>query len=272
MYRYFILIVIILLTGCSNSESKYIEQISKLEQQVAGLENEVRSNEDLQSTIANLEKRNKELHYEIADLKNQDIDNETKTDVDFDVDKYLELEAKVSLLESEVQRLELENDALKGSYSSNDMTYGSINYFDGKIGLGEYSKPIESVYTLKIIGYDDASSWEHGFVDLTGEGRGNYLFEVHGTLYDFSIQYIDWDYESMIYDVREEVCYYDEIRDTDFLFNSILAEGIPSELISWKDDNGKEFYYLIGDPGLSGNVFPYIIISELVDLDKWWEE
>jgi len=59
--------------------------------------------------------------------------------------------------------------------------------------------------------------------------------------------------------------------DSDVIIHSLLAEGWPSELLSWSDKKGKKFYYLIGDTRLADS-WPDILISKLSDLKPWWEK
>jgi len=144
------------------------------------------------------------------------------------------------------------------------------NYHNGFINVATaYESP--GVYQkLRIIGYGEIENFNHHIIDISKNEVPNLSFEVSGELYDFKIEKINWNDDYKSYQVEEVLCSFDIIKDSDVLMNSLLAEGIPSELLSWSDDNGKKYYYLIGDTRL-GPSWPDILISELSDLEPWWE-
>jgi len=146
------------------------------------------------------------------------------------------------------------------------------NYHNGFINVATaYVYESSNVYQkLRIIGYGEIENFNHHIIDLSKNKVPNLSFEISGELYNFKIEKINWNDDYKGYQVEEVLCSFDTIKDSDVLMNSLLAEGIPSELLSWSDDNGKKYYYLIGDTRL-GPSWPDILISELSDLEPWWE-
>lgn len=176
--------------------------------------------------------------------------------------------SEIEELKTELQALqeEISNASEIVNESSNCSCLNFVsNYYQGKIGMG-YNPSNNDVYSnLKIIGYGEFDNETHDVVDLSGDNIATLKIDISGTLYNFVIGIIKWNSDSTSYEVTEEIARFDVISNTDILFNSILAEGIPPEIILWEDINGKKFSYLIGDTGLSGNTYPYIIISELLE-------
>ncbi|PKM95599.1 MAG: hypothetical protein CVU84_02010 [Firmicutes bacterium HGW-Firmicutes-1] len=234
------LILVLFVIGCNSKEGLSEDQGIRDELEFANSLNELEVKKDkLNQTIAELNKS--------INTKNEEIDT---------------LKLAISNMEIELTQ------QVKSNKNTNLFVF---DYTNGMIGMGENHNDTNTYNNLKIIGYNDVHSWGHDIIDLSDDETSTLAIEVSGTLYDFKIEIIEWKEDLTSYEVTKEICYFEEITNTDVLFNSILSEGLPSELLTWKDVDGKSFYYLIGDTGLSGMAFPYIIISEVADLEPWWE-
>lgn len=250
-----LLLVLLLLTACSD-ESKL--EIDERDKQIEVL------NETLQSMTSELDRNQRELAELNEEIVNYDttIDNLVKQNSELQTEIENEKE-EIQKLQSEIADFELVTID-KMNFESNRLSVYA--YHSGFIGMGPKFNDINTYNTMIIIGYGDMD-WEHEILDLTDGNTATLAIEVSGTLYDFKLGYIDWNEDYSSYEISEEIYSVEVLKDTDVFFNSVLAEGMPFELLSWKDVNGKEFTHLIGDNSLSGMSYPHIIISELVNME-----
>lgn len=238
------LMVSLVLVGCSSENEKLTLELENKNFEITTLKNRVNElQQDSDELKKTLEAKQQELLDDIESLKEE---NEV-------------LKSKVTALESSV--------AIE-QYRDNMFVYA---YNEGVIGMGFNENKLNTYQNMKIVGYGDVHSSKHDLIDLSGDDTATLSIEVSGTLYNLRIEYIVWNYEFSDYTVSSEVCHYETITDTDILFDSMLAEGLPGELLTWEDEQGKKFYFLIGDTGMSDNIYPYIIISSIADLEPWWE-
>lgn len=244
------LIMSLLLVGCNGESEKLTLELENKNLEITELENRVNELQKDSDKLKEALENNKKL-----EAKKQDLQNDIES-----------LNEENELLKSQVA--ELESSIQVETHRYNSLVY---SYDEGVIGMGINENDFDTYQNMKIIGYGDTQSWEHDLIDLSGDATASLSIEISGTLYNLRIEYIDWNDDISDYTVSSEVCHYDTITDTDILFDSTLAEGLPGELLTWEDSQGKKFYFLIHDTGLSGNINPYLIISSLADLEPWWE-
>ena len=92
---------------------------------------------------------------------------------------------------------------------------------------------------------------EKNVVFLSTNESGEYLtLKVNGTISDFTVFSIVWNENEMDFDKEDVIYEKEKIRNSFLVIETYLPEGIPSEMIMWKDSNGKEHEYLINDTNL----------------------
>lgn len=125
-----------------------------------------------------------------------------------------------------------------------DYSGGILRFIDSEIMNPTYQ-------ALTIIGYNlDLYDQKKEIIDCTKNSQvANMKFDVYGSLYNFKIATITWDKEYKNYIEDEIICEYEEVRNKEVVFNSVLAEGIPNEVLTWTDDKGIAHEYLLGYDG-----------------------
>ncbi|MCT4612095.1 MAG: hypothetical protein N4A47_01845 [Clostridia bacterium] len=139
-----------------------------------------------------------------------------------------------------------------------------VDYSNGIIKFIESEKE-DDYQTLTLVGYNtEFYDDQYKVVDYSGEKPANVKLRVFGTLYNLRLSNIKWDENYKTFKEFEEadnIFKIEEVTNTDVVFNSILAEGIPNEAIIWEDEDGNEFRYLLGYDGY-GFANEVIICSE----------
>ncbi len=107
--------------------------------------------------------------------------------------------------------------------------------------------------TKTIIGYNRDNileGYDIDVLDYKGDGVGIVELKIVGSLYDFSItRLLEWGPDEKDIVFGEVICEFDEVRNKDILFSSALSEGMPSEVVKWKDDKGNEHSIFISYDG-----------------------
>jgi hypothetical protein len=141
--------------------------------------------------------------------------------------------------------------------------------FTGGKGKGEaYSESsvamnyaiANSVYmyqTINIIGSDNnfkSETYDFETTNISGTGSNEFVkVIVFGSIYSFELLEIIWDdnLESSDYRVLESI---DFVRNKEIVIETTLPEGIPGEMIRWKDEEGNTYeqYLKYDGIGISG--------------------
>ncbi len=250
-----LLLVTISLTGCSRNR-EIENQLTEYEVKIADLEAQLTASRD-----------------EVSDYEMQ---VETLTQQKKVLDKNLSnaLELNGSLREY-IARLEEENEGSQGGAEPNEEPRFGLYYFHSSEGfLSSYVAPksYDTYISIDIIGYPESEELERSILDVSGEEKPTIAFEITGILYNLKIERITWNEDLKGYTIDEEVCHYEKVTNSTLLFDSILAEGLPGELLTWEDEEGEKFYYLIHDTTMRGDVTLSMIISGKAKLNPWWEE
>jgi len=183
---------------------------------------------DYESQISSLEAENESLALKLKEQT--DINSALANDLDE--------------LKNEIEPFDEEDNVIDNS------EHRVVDYSRGFIRFVEDYELNDTYTSLSIVGYN--SEFYDGpidVLDLSGEHMASIKFKIHGSLYNFKIQYIMWNDDATEYEITEDVCNISEVRNTDVLFNSLLPEGLPSEMLSWENEKGEVFSYLIGDDG-----------------------
>jgi hypothetical protein len=94
-------------------------------------------------------------------------------------------------------------------------------------------------------------------IEIKGTGENEYVkFIIFGDVYDFSLyslNYLDSDFEKAQRVLKKNL---GDISNTEVMVETILPEGLPGELISWKDAEGNlyEEYLSYDGLGASGRI------------------
>ena len=128
--------------------------------------------------------------------------------------------------------------------------YNVVDYTNGIIRFIENVENEHISFTLSLIGYNREFYDEpYEVIDYSGDNIATVKFKVLGSLYNFKIAKVQWNEDFTSYEELEIVCNLDEIRNKSVQFDSVLAEGYPSEVMTWENEEGESFSYLIGADG-----------------------
>lgn len=239
--------------------------------------------------------RNKDLENDLVE-KNTLIDT-LRAELAMSMDSNNELKNKITQLEGEAKTLSdrvdkviLLNDSFKEYIKELEETlnekgdsgdtepptpeYGVFFYHstNGIVSSFIAPKTFDTYITLNILGYPDPDEKQWETLDVSGDEAPTIAFNISGKLFNLRIENIEWNDEMTDYEVLNEICHYEVVENSTILFDSMLAEGLPGELLTWENEEGEVFYYLIHDTTLRGDVKTFMIISGLTDLTPWWKQ
>lgn len=183
---------------------------------------------DYEQTIAELEMLNEALN---ADLKELKEDNRVLQEMNND------LQSKVSMLTTQKNNSQLKEQSV-------------ARYSNGFVKFIETKASVATFFTLTLIGYD-TELYDDPFevLDFSNGETPTAKFKVFGTLYNFKIVKVDWNSDFSDYTIKEEICNLDVVRNKSIVFDSVLAEGYPNELLIWENEDGESKYYRISHDG-----------------------
>jgi len=235
------------------------QQIQDLNEEINQLNTQVDKYAGLEDQLASLEEDKSHFEERVNQLTSD------KTGLEEDLKRARE---ETAHLEDQVAALEETGPDLLTSFEA--YTDRVTTYKDGIL----YTKlsPIryETYLTLSVVGYGDTQSDQPEIIDLSVDRPATIAIEIIGSIYDVRIEKIRWDDDFKDYQVIDEVVYYEKLTNSNLLFDSVLAETLPSELLSWSDDQGNRKYYLIHDFGM-GDITSLVIFSQEASLEAWWE-
>ena len=165
-----------------------------------------------------------------------------------------ELKSVNNSLESEIIELRSSNEKLELNINELNRIpfyeYSVADYSNGFIRFIEKVEKEPISFTLSLIGYNrEFYDESYDVIDYSGDNIATVKFKVFGYLYNFKIAKVDWNESFTSYEELEIVCELDEIRNKSVQFDSVLAEGYPSEVLTWENEKGESFSYLIGADG-----------------------
>jgi len=246
-----VIMIAVLITGCTSNNSE-----------IESMENEIKDLKyDLKDAFEKIISQEDELA-----MKDQLLQDAAMVEdkLSFANEQVLELEKKIIDKETEFhQRLADANSRIDEFL---------LDMQDGRIASAIRDNVHGTYQMMTIIGYGDISKEEKNVLNISSGENASLTIAITGKLYNLKVEYIIWNEDADAYEVDRVVCEFPEISNTDVLFASVLAEGLPSELLTWEDAEGKKFYYLIGDTNMSGEADPVIIVSATTDLNPWWEK
>ena len=164
-------------------------------------------------------------------------------------DEISELKAINSSLESEIIELKSSNEKLELDRIP-FYEYSVADYSNGFIRFIENVENDSICFTLSLVGYNREFHDEpYDILDYSGDNTVTAKFKIFGSLYNFKIAKVQWNEDFTSYEELEIVCELDEVRNKSVQFDSVLAEGYPNEVLTWENEEGESFSYLIGADG-----------------------
>lgn len=79
-------------------------------------------------------------------------------------------------------------------------------------------------------------------------------FKVQGEIIDFTVSVANFDNETFEMSQGEQLYYIEKVSNRTILLKTGIPEGIPYEMITWKNSQGKEFRKFIQSSGMGGEV------------------
>ncbi len=223
--KHILIIILIVLTSCSLVIiSKNIRKTqSILEGELQSTNTEIRTLqsqvEDQSKLIATLTKDNNEITDELTKMRRMNIDNEN---AEFDSWNY-------------------EINFVNGNQDRNTLTY-FVN------------KSEEDAQIVNIIGNNFTSNGEVSNLErleIKGLGENEHVkFSIFGDVYEFSLyslNYLDSDLQNAERVLEEHI---GDVSDTEIIVETTLPEGLPIEVISWKDADGNLYEEFLSYDGL----------------------
>ncbi|MCT4542420.1 MAG: hypothetical protein N4A63_02625 [Vallitalea sp.] len=224
-----VLVVLLIITGCSSNKID-----SKYENIISDLKNQIRINKDNNEKLTNLLdsqiSRNKQLENEISILK-KDLTAERKKNQKFKENT----DEKKNRWDYELQIFSARDNKLSYFIEEKNNMYQTIN----------------------IIGSDNnfkSETYDFETINISGTGSNEFVkVIVFGSIYSFELLEIIWDdnLESSDYRVLESI---DFVRNKEIVIETTLPEGLPGEMIRWKDEEGNTYeqYLKYDGIGISG--------------------
>lgn len=115
-----------------------------------------------------------------------------------------------------------------------------------EIKINQLAYPYELENSV-IIDFKESNNSESLYIDVIGE------------IFDFTISVLVFDNETFEVSIGEELFYLDSVKNKTLVVKTSLPEGMPSEVITWKNSTGKSFRYNIQQSGMGG--------EEVISLD-----
>jgi cell division protein FtsB len=189
------------------------------------------NNNNLKSSeqeMADLSMLNDSLYVEIAELKEAN---------DVLKEKNEELQKQISMMEVKDAPMELTEQSVAA-------------YTNGFIRFIRTNEKIATYFTMTLIGYNTSVYDEPlDVLDYSNDETPTAKFKVFGTLYNLKIVKVDWNSDFSDYTIKEEICSLNEVTNKSIVFDSVLSEGYPNELLIWENEEGELKYYKISDDG-----------------------
>lgn len=237
-----VIILSLLLVSCGSKDLE--NEVVLLKSEVISLKEEIVESENIKETI-NLLENEKRNNQELLQLE---------------LEKSAAYEEKIKSLEEKVL------NSLNGDYFDyNQNTEGysikvinaSSNHINYVLGL---NKPEHSQSTV-VIGYEtlDFNPPEVN-LDTIEIGHIDYLealsFDVYGSIYDFEFGNIVWSEDYSVVEEFEAINTIDTVTNKKIIIHGVLVEGLPSQMVRWKNSKDEVFTsYLSYDGfGLNGEI------------------
>lgn len=226
-----------------------------------GMENKEKIIEELKLLNSELIQENENLLYNIEEVENSKLVT------------YEELVEQKRLVEELTKEIEEYQKVIDDLEKSTDYIYDTegrqiriVGYSNGFVKYMREQEEYPTYLTHTIIGYNQGfyDGKKNEVLDFSRNRAPTIKFKVFGSMYNFKISTIIWDTNYKDYVEDQIICEMNEVRNQDIMFDSVLAEGMPNELLTWTDEDGNEFSLLIGDDNLYG-FSGSIIICDLYD-------
>lgn len=234
-----LILICIIFSGCStNNEQLLKDEVTSLQNEIASINDSmsdvIRENEVLTESVAYQKRLNSELANNVEDYEK----------------RIKEYEEFINI-----------NDTNRGE------SLRVVSYRNGFIKYVNDKEENPTYLTHTIIGYnqdfhDEGEEME--VIDVSRNHLPTMKFKVFGSMYNFKIATILWDESFDEYQIDEIICEFSEVRNQEIMFDSVLAEGLPNELLQWTDSEGNEYSLLLGDDNLYG-FSGSILILDLYD-------
>lgn len=202
---------------------------------ISGCQQNQDASVNTENMMADLSIVNETLRTEIAKLEEYN---------DILYKKNEELQETINMMESKDEVMKVE-DAFTEFEAESVASYsnGTIKFITTREKVGTY-------FTMTLIGYN--TSLHDETLEVLNYSNGETpiaKFKVFGTLYNFKIVKVDWNSDFSDYTIKEEICSLDEVTNKSIVFDSVLAEGYPNELLIWENEEGELKYYKISNDG-----------------------
>lgn len=154
------------------------------------------------------------------------------------------LKEKNQELQNKISMMEVEEDSMAVTEQS------VADYSNGFIRFIITEEQVSTYFTMTLLGYNtDLYDEPLDLLDYSNGKTPTAKFKVFGTLYNFKIVKVDWNSDFSDYTIKEEICSLNQVTNKSIIFNSVLAEGYPNELLIWENEEGESKYYGISHDG-----------------------
>ncbi len=225
MYRKIIILMIsMIFIGCNHYDNETNVDIVR---------------EDYESVIETLNQKIKKLEIEKNELKG------TLESVNDEIDKY----------KKELNLQRVENTKIKPWDVELKILTGNRDHIRYVIHKKELYYDV-----INIIGFDGdeikREVYEAEVIQMKGNGSKEFVkINIYGSIIDFELCEIEFDknWEISDYKIIDKV---DFARNSEIMIETTLSEGVPTELIRWKDDEGNLYEEFLSYDGLgiSGSI------------------
>lgn len=226
--KHILIIILIVLTSCSLVIiSKNIRKAqSSLESELQSTNTEIRTLqsqvEDQSKLIATLTKDNNEITDELTKMRRMNTDKEN----------------------AEFDRWNYEINFVNGNQDRNTLTY--------YVNKSEDDAQIVNIIGSNFTSNGEVSNLER--LEIKGLGENEHVkFIIFGDVYEFnlySLNYLDSDLQNAERVLEEHI---GDVGNTEIIVETTLPEGLPSEVISWKDADGNLYEEFLSYDGLGAS-------------------
>ncbi|MCH4890249.1 hypothetical protein EZV73_21890 [Acidaminobacter sp. JC074] len=231
-------LLLLSLTGCQSGE---LEALQKERDQLLGEVEMLKENRlDLMDQIKTISEE-KMVYYN---------DNETlKADLEACED-----EKQASILEKDALEKSLEDISTNAFEAQYNFDVQVMQTFDGQVRFMFEPSAIPHAQLYILLGdkpelnnLTDANNETITFGDNEYEVVS---FQVEGSVYSFKWSNIEWNESFTEYEIAETIKAVDEVNNQRINIHTVLPEGLPSQVVEWKNSKGQVFSVLLGYDGV----------------------
>lgn len=108
--------------------------------------------------------------------------------------------------------------------------------------------------------YNPPTDLNAGILIDESEQTGEYLeVEVHGEILNFKYIHMTYDHTKEIFVDKKRLYEKNQMTNQRVYITCYLPEGIPSEKLTWQDQNGKKYEHILQEDGMGRKQWQYLI-------------